>query len=374
MDDDNWDLYAIVRSCRFAGPPATTDLCSSSPPFSGLKAEEEAWPAEGGDAGGGGLPLFFPDMLETQSVLQELEELCKPFFPKAQQQSQQSGPSSPPSSAVGAPQHSRQPHRPLSQIPRTKRRKNPQKRVVCHVPADGLSSDMWAWRKYGQKPIKGSPYPRGYYRCSSSKGCLARKQVERSRTDPAMFIITYTAEHNHPLPTHRNSLAGSTRHKLSPPAASSTTQPPTTSGGASDGENLRPVNPSSSPPSSSTTAGLSPTTPLTASMEDELLRRGSRPRKGPDGDEVDDDEEEEEEEEGMLLVEDMEVMGEDDLLFMGLDESSGAPATSAAASTAAMAAVASAFLDDDSAFGEQFLPPPWLSNSNNNAAAAAGGS
>ncbi|XVF87295.1 hypothetical protein PTKIN_Ptkin18bG0107700 [Pterospermum kingtungense] len=65
-------------------------------------------------------------------------------------------------------------------------------------------SDSWAWRKYGQKPIKGSPYPRGYYRCSSSKGCPARKQVERSRTDPTMLVITYSSEHNHPWPASRN--------------------------------------------------------------------------------------------------------------------------------------------------------------------------
>ncbi|KAJ4843940.1 putative WRKY transcription factor 65 [Turnera subulata] len=61
-------------------------------------------------------------------------------------------------------------------------------------------SDSWAWRKYGQKPIKGSPYPRGYYRCSSSKGCPARKQVERSRADPSMLVVTYSCEHNHPWP------------------------------------------------------------------------------------------------------------------------------------------------------------------------------
>ncbi|GAB2224129.1 hypothetical protein Drorol1_Dr00004876 [Drosera rotundifolia] len=101
---------------------------------------------------------------------------------------------------------------PSPQAHRAKKRKNVIKKV-CHVPAEGLSSDMWAWRKYGQKPIKGSPYPRGYYRCSSLKGCLARKQVERNRSDPKMFIVTYTGEHNHPMPTHRNSLAGSTRQK-----------------------------------------------------------------------------------------------------------------------------------------------------------------
>ncbi|KAF7803893.1 putative WRKY transcription factor 14 [Senna tora] len=109
--------------------------------------------------------------------------------------------------------------------PPLKRRKSQAKKVVC-IPAPAAAnsrpssgevvpSDLWAWRKYGQKPIKGSPYPRGYYRCSSSKGCSARKQVERSRTDPNMLVITYTSEHNHPWPTQRNALAGSTRSQPS---------------------------------------------------------------------------------------------------------------------------------------------------------------
>ncbi|GER43265.1 WRKY DNA-binding protein 35 [Striga asiatica] len=66
---------------------------------------------------------------------------------------------------------------------------------------------------------------RGYYRCSSSKGCSARKQVERSRTDPNMLVITYTSEHNHPWPTQRNALAGSTRSQPPSKAAANATKP-----------------------------------------------------------------------------------------------------------------------------------------------------
>ncbi|KZV28281.1 putative WRKY transcription factor 69-like [Dorcoceras hygrometricum] len=64
--------------------------------------------------------------------------------------------------------------------------------------------DSWSWRKYGQKPIKGSPYPRGYYRCSSSKGCPARKQVERSSHDPTTILITYSSDHNHTVSASKN--------------------------------------------------------------------------------------------------------------------------------------------------------------------------
>ncbi|GAV59717.1 WRKY domain-containing protein/Plant_zn_clust domain-containing protein [Cephalotus follicularis] len=59
--------------------------------------------------------------------------------------------------------------------------------------------DEFSWRKYGQKPIKGSPYPRGYYKCSSVRGCPARKHVERAQDEPTMWIVTYEGEHRHSL-------------------------------------------------------------------------------------------------------------------------------------------------------------------------------
>jgi WRKY transcription factor 22 len=47
------------------------------------------------------------------------------------------------------------------------------------------------------------------------KGCMARKLVERSPAKPGVLIVTYMAEHCHPVPTQLNALAGTTRHKSS---------------------------------------------------------------------------------------------------------------------------------------------------------------
>ncbi|CAN6834514.1 unnamed protein product [Brassica oleracea] len=84
----------------------------------------------------------------------------------------------------------------------SKKRKHRVRRSI-RVPAISnkvadIPPDDYSWRKYGQKPIKGSPYPRGYYKCSSMRGCPARKHVERCLEDPAMLIVTYEAEHSHP--------------------------------------------------------------------------------------------------------------------------------------------------------------------------------
>ncbi|XP_027355379.1 probable WRKY transcription factor 17 [Abrus precatorius] len=84
-----------------------------------------------------------------------------------------------------------------------KRRKNRVKKTI-RVPAISskiadIPPDEYSWRKYGQKPIKGSPYPRGYYKCSTMRGCPARKHVERASDDPTMLIVTYEGEHRHSI-------------------------------------------------------------------------------------------------------------------------------------------------------------------------------
>ncbi|KAF8086192.1 hypothetical protein N665_0632s0012 [Sinapis alba] len=92
----------------------------------------------------------------------------------------------------------------------TKKRKSRVKRVI-RVPAVSskmadIPSDEYSWRKYGQKPIKGSPHPRGYYKCSSVRGCPARKHVERAPDDAMMLVVTYEGDHNHAmvLETHHD--------------------------------------------------------------------------------------------------------------------------------------------------------------------------
>ncbi|CAM8927708.1 unnamed protein product [Rhodiola kirilowii] len=69
-------------------------------------------------------------------------------------------------------------------------------------------SDGYRWRKYGQKVVKGNPYPRSYYRCTSLK-CNVRKHIERASEDPGSFITTYEGKHNHEMPVKSAAQAAS---------------------------------------------------------------------------------------------------------------------------------------------------------------------
>ncbi|XVE51560.1 hypothetical protein DITRI_Ditri02bG0051700 [Diplodiscus trichospermus] len=88
-----------------------------------------------------------------------------------------------------------------------KKQKEPRVAFMTKSEVDHLE-DGYRWRKYGQKAVKNSPYPRSYYRCTTQK-CTVKKRVERSYQDPSTVITTYEGQHNHPLPTTlRGSAAG----------------------------------------------------------------------------------------------------------------------------------------------------------------------
>ncbi|KAL6565280.1 hypothetical protein OROGR_002231 [Orobanche gracilis] len=63
------------------------------------------------------------------------------------------------------------------------------------------SEDGFYWRKYGQKHVKGSEFPRSYYKCTNAD-CLVKKKVERSHAGEITQIV-YKGTHNHPIPQLR---------------------------------------------------------------------------------------------------------------------------------------------------------------------------
>uniref|UniRef100_A0A804Q624 WRKY domain-containing protein n=1 Tax=Zea mays TaxID=4577 RepID=A0A804Q624_MAIZE len=76
-----------------------------------------------------------------------------------------------------------------------KRARQPRFAFMTKSDVDHLE-DGYRWRKYGQKAVKNSPFPRSYYRCTNSK-CTVKKRVERSSDDPSVVITTYEGQHCH---------------------------------------------------------------------------------------------------------------------------------------------------------------------------------
>lgn len=60
------------------------------------------------------------------------------------------------------------------------------------------SEDGYNWRKYGQKQVKGSEYPRSYYKCTHPN-CPVKKKIERSH-DGQITEIIYKGYHSHSKP------------------------------------------------------------------------------------------------------------------------------------------------------------------------------
>ncbi|PIN16278.1 hypothetical protein CDL12_11064 [Handroanthus impetiginosus] len=333
--DDDWDLHAVVRGCTSATtttasaatPTTTSDpfpSFSSKPfhedqnsfDFPGLMDDRNENPFQGlqeiyqefcvdppsPPASTSAVTISTPAGHVFQSH-QEIVQVQPPLV-QMNMQNQESLPFMSPrlgSSSHGFSAINPQPIRP-------RRRKNQQMKMVRQMTQEELSADSWAWRKYGQKPIKGSPYPRNYYRCSTSKGCAARKQVERSPSDPGIFVVSYTGEHTHPRPAHRSSLAGSTRSKFS-------SSPSTTTAAAAKSNNNKINNALLLQKGSS----FSPTTPLVegeAGAQNDDVVMAMDEEDGGAGDE---------DEENIIMIRN-DLMNDDEDIFKGFqdsDQSSG---------------------------------------------------
>ncbi|XP_048318991.2 probable WRKY transcription factor 3 [Ziziphus jujuba] len=78
-------------------------------------------------------------------------------------------------------------------------------RIIVQTTSEvDLLDDGYRWRKYGQKVVKGNPYPRSYYKCTTPD-CNVRKHVERASTDIKAVITTYEGKHNHDVPAAKTS-------------------------------------------------------------------------------------------------------------------------------------------------------------------------
>ncbi|KAA8532935.1 hypothetical protein F0562_032948 [Nyssa sinensis] len=88
-------------------------------------------------------------------------------------------------------------------------------RIIVQTTSEvDLLDDGYRWRKYGQKIVKGNPYPRSYYKCTIP-GCNVRKHIERAASDPKAVITTYEGKHNHDVPAARNSSHNTTNNNAS---------------------------------------------------------------------------------------------------------------------------------------------------------------
>ncbi|KAK1603255.1 hypothetical protein QYE76_018753 [Lolium multiflorum] len=232
MNSDDWGLGAVVRSC-FGGVVPGLEAEQPSPPLVSTSREAvvvdrvQAAPA---------CPSSLYDVLEYLDLEHERLLPRAPFSITPPSTGRAWAPErddiliSFPIASTSDPARKQASRKPGVRAPRrpkrSKSKKSQVKRVVREVPdGDGGvcdPDDHWAWRKYGQKPIKGSPYPRGYYKCSSLKACMARKLVERSLAKPGVLVVTYIADHCHAVPTYINTPHGTARNALqSPPRSES---------------------------------------------------------------------------------------------------------------------------------------------------------
>ncbi|KAL0922552.1 hypothetical protein M5K25_006543 [Dendrobium thyrsiflorum] len=100
--------------------------------------------------------------------------------------------------------------------------------IVTSVP----HFDGHQWRKYGQKRIHSSEFPRSYYKCTHNKdqGCKATKTIQQKEdkiSNPPKYVVSYSMHHTckaietNEIPIVMDSLAITNEHSTSSSQAAS---------------------------------------------------------------------------------------------------------------------------------------------------------
>ncbi|VFQ77512.1 unnamed protein product [Cuscuta campestris] len=163
-------------------------------------------PPAAGSGGGSNVQSW---VMSTDTAGQAVLDLL--FLPRVGEQTPAVGPrrSTPPLPVGGSPSAVRdvdvsESSRGLSSSLQSQRRRREEKeRFTVNVAAPQMGNldlppdDGYTWRKYGQKDILGSSFPRAYYRCTHQRlyDCPAKKQVQRVDDNPYIFKVTYRYRH-----------------------------------------------------------------------------------------------------------------------------------------------------------------------------------
>ncbi|KAM6550062.1 hypothetical protein CsatB_021738 [Cannabis sativa] len=134
---------------------------------------------------------YKPSIVSAAASTEAHTQSIEPSYIKSEvsQQQQQAVPSTSEQMESSGPSHSDKKYHAPPPPPPT---------AVNDKPGD----DGFNWRKYGQKQVKGSEFPRSYYKCTYSN-CPVKKKVERSQ-DGQITEIIYKGMHSHEMPQSSN--------------------------------------------------------------------------------------------------------------------------------------------------------------------------
>ncbi|XP_062212467.1 probable WRKY transcription factor 57 [Phragmites australis] len=238
---------------------------------------ELGWPG-GLGAGAGELPVLdLPEAAAPRAVVARPEEIVEPDGSgDAGASSSSSGDGAKRGSADRKPAAEAASMKPAAAKKKgQKRARQPRFAFMTKSEIDHLE-DGYRWRKYGQKAVKNSPFPRSYYRCTNSK-CTVKKRVERSSEDPSVVITTYEGQHcHHTASFQRGGGGAATAHIHSAAAVALAEQMPFIAP-AQQLYSLPLLHPQSSP-SSETVVSSVPISLQHLNGRDELRRTSSSPR------------------------------------------------------------------------------------------------